>query len=114
MESYDSTMQYPASTPDSFQYMAETDSLSVQGIGLMNPERVFQFYSDLHSYLVQSGVDGVKVDVQSLLETVGSGFGGRVSIARQYHQALNKSIAQNFPDNGCIACMSHSTDALYL
>ncbi|GLJ46890.1 hypothetical protein SUGI_0989020 [Cryptomeria japonica] len=113
MESYDSTMQYPASTPDSFQYMPETDSLSVQGIGLMNPERVFQFYSDLHSYLAASGVDGVKVDVQSLLETVGSGFGGRVSISRQYHQALNKSIAQNFPDNGGIACMSHSTDALY-
>ncbi|KAH9306226.1 hypothetical protein KI387_010630 [Taxus chinensis] len=61
MKSYDSTMQYPASTPDAFQYMAETDSLSVQG--LMNPKRVFLFYSDLHSYLVASGVDGVKVDV---------------------------------------------------
>ncbi|GLJ16710.1 hypothetical protein SUGI_0287110 [Cryptomeria japonica] len=63
MESYDSTMQYPTSTPNSFQYMPKTDSLYVPGIGLMNPERVFWFYSDLNSYFEASGVDGVKVDV---------------------------------------------------
>ncbi|KAH8481684.1 hypothetical protein H0E87_029248 [Populus deltoides] len=27
--------------------------------------------------------------------------------------ALDASVARNFPDNGCIACMSHNTDALY-
>ncbi|KAJ1427534.1 Glycosyl hydrolases 36 [Sesbania bispinosa] len=37
----------------------------------------------------------------------------RVELTRQYHQALDVSIARNFPDNGCIAYMSHNTDALY-
>lgn len=111
---YNSTLKYSASTPDSLAYMPEIDSLSVQGLGLVNPKSVFQFYDELHNYLAASGVDGVKVDVQSVLETVGSGFGGRVALTSQYQQALEASIAQNFPDNGCIACMSHGTDALYL
>eukprot|EP01018_Ginkgo_biloba_P035133 Gb_34624 [translate_table: standard] len=113
MERYESTLQYPASPPDSLAYMPEIDSLSVQGLGLVDPKKVFQFYNELHSYLASAGVDGVKVDVQSVLETVGAGFGGRVALASQYHRALDASVARNFPDNGCIACMSHSTDALY-
>ncbi|KAK3039995.1 hypothetical protein RJ639_027185 [Escallonia herrerae] len=60
-----------------------------------------------------AGVDGVKVDGQCVLETLGAGLGGRVELTRQYHQALDASVARNFPDNGCIACMSHNTDALY-
>ncbi|KAM7263806.1 hypothetical protein ACFE04_001489 [Oxalis oulophora] len=28
-----------------------------------------------------------------------------------YHQALEASIARNFPDNGCISCMCHNTDS---
>jgi len=60
-----------------------------------------------------SARDGVKVDVQCILETLGHGHGGRVQLTRQYHQALDASIAKNFPENGIIACMSHNTDALY-
>ncbi|KAL0315591.1 UNVERIFIED_CONTAM: putative galactinol--sucrose galactosyltransferase 6 [Sesamum radiatum] len=59
------------------------------------------------------GIDGVKVDVQCILETLGAGLGGRVEITRQYHQALDASVARNFPDNGCIACMSHNLESLY-
>lgn len=113
MDHYNSTLKYSASTPDCLAYMPEIDSLSVQGLGLMNPKNVSQFYDELHSYLAASGIDGVKVDVQNVLETLGSGFGGRVALTSQYQQALEASIAQNFPDNGCIACMSHGTDALY-
>ncbi|KAI5386976.1 U4/U6-U5 snRNP complex subunit lsm8 [Lathyrus oleraceus] len=63
--------------------------------------------------LTVHGLDGVKVDVQNIIETLGSGHGGRVSITRSYHQALEASIARNFCDNGCISCMCHNTDGLY-
>ncbi|KAF5183437.1 Stachyose synthase [Thalictrum thalictroides] len=52
-------------------------------------------------------------DVQNLLETVASGLGGRVLLTRQFQQALEKSIAANFQDNGIICCMGQSTDSIY-
>lgn len=89
------------------------DSLGVHGLGLVHPKKVFNFYNELHGYLASCGVDGVKVDVQNIIETLGAGHGGRVSITRSYHQALEASISRNFADNGCIACMCHNTDGLY-
>ncbi|KAI3970256.1 hypothetical protein MKX01_023903 [Papaver californicum] len=90
-----------------------TDVLAVQGLALVNPKSVYKFYNELHEYLASAGIDGVKVDVQCILETLGAGLGGRVELTRQYHQALDASVARNFADNGIIACMSHNTDALY-
>lgn len=115
MEEYGSEMQYPKISPgvaENEPSMA-TDVLTTQGLGLVNPKSVFQFYDELHAYLASAGIDGVKVDVQCILETLGGGLGGRVQLTRQYHHALDASVAKNFPDNGIIACMSHNTDALY-
>ncbi|XP_008807046.2 probable galactinol--sucrose galactosyltransferase 6 isoform X1 [Phoenix dactylifera] len=115
MEEYGSKMQYPKIPPgvvENEPWMM-TDAITLQGLGLVNPRRVYKFYNELHSYLAADGVDGVKVDVQCILETLGAGLGGRVELTRQYHRALDASVAKNFPDNGCIACMSHNTDALY-
>ena len=53
------------------------------------------------------------MDAHNIIETLGAGHGGRVKLASQYHQAMEASIARNFPDNGIIACMSHNTDGLY-
>ncbi|KAL6839028.1 hypothetical protein ACP4OV_031082 [Aristida adscensionis] len=89
------------------------DSLSVLGLGLVPPRRVRDFYGELHAYLAGCGVDGVKVDVQSIVETLGAGHGGRVALTRAYHRALEASVARSFPDNGCISCMCHGADALY-
>ncbi|RZS23064.1 hypothetical protein BHM03_00055913, partial [Ensete ventricosum] len=61
------------------------------------------------AYLASCGIDGVKVDVQNIIETLGAGHGGRVSLTRAYHQALETSIARNFPDNGCISCITKQT-----
>ncbi|KAK7330066.1 hypothetical protein VNO77_24251 [Canavalia gladiata] len=115
MEEYGSVMKYPNVSTGVVENEPtwKTDALAVQGLGLVNPKKVFGFYDRLHSYLASAGVDGVKVDVQCILETLGAGLGGRVELTRQYHQALDASISRNFPDNGCIACMSHNTDALY-
>ncbi|XP_019150492.1 PREDICTED: probable galactinol--sucrose galactosyltransferase 6 [Ipomoea nil] len=91
----------------------KSDPIAVQGLGVVNPKNAQKFFNEMHGYLASAGVDGVKVDVQCILETLGGGVGGRVEITRQYNQALDASIAKNFPDNGIIACMSHNTDALY-
>ncbi|XP_057983468.1 probable galactinol--sucrose galactosyltransferase 1 [Malania oleifera] len=115
MEHYESKMAYPISSPG-VQLNESCDCLNritTNGLGLVHPEKVFNFYNELHSYLASAGINGVKVDVQNILETLGAGHGGRVKLARKYHQALEASILRNFPDNGIISCMSHNTDGLY-
>ncbi|CAK9136478.1 unnamed protein product [Ilex paraguariensis] len=115
MEEYGSLMKYPTVSKGVLENEPtwKNDAIAVQGLGLVNPKNVYKFYNELHSYLASAGIDGVKVDVQCVLETLGGGLGGRVELTRQYHQALDASVSRNFPDNGCIACMSHNTDALY-
>ncbi|XP_051128262.1 probable galactinol--sucrose galactosyltransferase 1 [Andrographis paniculata] len=115
MEHYESKMAYPVSSPgvQSNEPCDALNSITKNGLGLVNPEKVFSFYNELHSYLSSAGIDGVKVDVQNILETLGAGNGGRVKLAKKYHQALEASISRNFPDNGIISCMSHNTDGLY-
>ncbi|MBA0866988.1 hypothetical protein Goshw_026254 [Gossypium schwendimanii] len=115
MEHYEPKLVYPVSSPGvrSNDYSDVLQSISINGVGLVKPENAFEFYNDLHSYLASAGIDGVKVDVQSILETLGAGHGGRVKLTRKYHQALEASISSNFHDNAIIACMSHNTDTLY-
>ncbi|KAK7396251.1 hypothetical protein VNO78_17123 [Psophocarpus tetragonolobus] len=115
MEHYDTSLAYPVQSPGVLGNQPDIvmDSLAVHGLGLVHPKKVFNFYNELHAYLASCGVDGVKVDVQNIIETLGAGHGGRVSLTRSYHHALEASIARNFADNGCIACMCHNTDGLY-
>ncbi|CAI7893517.1 unnamed protein product [Closterium sp. NIES-54] len=89
------------------------DLITKHGLGVIGPSKIHEFYDEMHSY-PSCGVDGVKVDVQSMLELVGGGHGGRVEIARAYHTALEASVAKNFEENGVIACMSHNTDGIYM
>ncbi|XP_078180752.1 putative galactinol--sucrose galactosyltransferase 2 isoform X2 [Carex rostrata] len=115
MEHYDSSLTYPVQSPGVMGNQPDVvmDSLSILGLGLVHPKKVYNFYNELHSYLASCGIDGVKVDVQNILETLGAGHGGRVLITRAYNQALEASVSRNFPDNGCISCMCHNTDMLY-
>ncbi|XP_057982125.1 probable galactinol--sucrose galactosyltransferase 2 isoform X2 [Malania oleifera] len=115
MEHYDTALAYPVQSPGVVGNQPDIvmDSLTVHGLGLVHPKKVFNFYDELHAYLASCGVDGVKVDVQNIIETLGAGHGGRVALTRSYIQALEASIARNFTDNGCIACMCHNTDGLY-
>ncbi|KAH6819154.1 Raffinose synthase family protein [Perilla frutescens var. frutescens] len=115
VEEYGSAMQYPKVSKGVLENEPgwKTDAIALQGLGLVNPKNVYKFYNEMHSYLAAAGIDGVKVDVQCILETLGAGLGGRVELTRQYHHALDASVARNFPDNGCIACMSHNLESLY-
>ena len=68
-----------------------TDVMAVQGLGLVNPVNVYRFY------LVSAGVDGVKVDVQCILETLSARLGGRVELTRQYHLKVESSKISKCP-----------------
>lgn len=89
------------------------DCMEKYGIGTIDPAMISQFYNDLHSYLVSQGIDGVKVDVQNILETLATDLGGRVLLTKHFQEALEKSMATNFLDNSIICCMGQSTDCIY-
>nr|KYP62801.1 putative glycosyltransferase At1g55740 family [Cajanus cajan] len=112
---YDPNLRYPVQSPGN---LANTRDLSIDamekyGIGVIDPAKISEFYDDLHSYLVSQNIDGVKVDVQNILETISSGLGGRVLLTRHFQQELEKSISTNFQDNSIICCMAHNTDSIY-
>ncbi|XP_049395552.1 probable galactinol--sucrose galactosyltransferase 2 [Solanum stenotomum] len=115
MRKYNPKIEYPIQSPGNTGNLRDIamDSLEKFGVGVINPQRIFDFYNDLHSYLASCGVDGVKVDVQTLLETLGFGHGGRVALTGRYQEALEESIARNFGADNLICCMNHNSDSFY-
>ncbi|EPS59965.1 hypothetical protein M569_14839, partial [Genlisea aurea] len=115
MKPYDPELCYPIQSPGNVGNLRDVamDGMEKYGVGLIDPKKIFDFYNDLHSYLSSCGVDGVKVDVQNLIETLGTGFGGRVSLTKQYQEALEESVGINFKENNLICCMSHNSDSIY-
>ena len=89
------------------------DTMQQKGIGLIDPSKILNFYKDYHSYLASCGVNGVKVDIQNVLELLGAGYGGRVSLTRQYLGALEDSVMETFNANNLICSMSLNTDFFY-
>lgn len=83
------------------------------GVGLIDPLKIDEFYNDLHAYLASCGVDGVKVDVQCILETLGSGYGGRVSLTKRFQEALEESVVKNFGSCNLICSMSTNNDYIF-
>ncbi|TYI81986.1 hypothetical protein E1A91_D05G191500v1 [Gossypium mustelinum] len=114
-KNYDPKLRYPILSPVYLANMRDIsmDSMGKYGICLVDPDKISQFYDDLHGYLASQDVDGVKVDAQNILETISAGLGGRVSLTRRFQQALEGSIAANFSDNSIICCMAQSTDSIY-
>jgi raffinose synthase len=81
-------------------------------VGVIPPDSIHRFYHDYHRYLHSQGVDGVKVDNQSSLEGLSSGWGGRVKMMRIYHEALEGSAHVHFRGT-LINCMSNGNDVHY-
>ncbi|GFP88423.1 probable galactinol--sucrose galactosyltransferase 2 [Phtheirospermum japonicum] len=115
MKKYNPKITYPVQSPGNVGNIRDIamDSLEKYGVGLIDPDKVYEFYNDLHSYLSSIGINGVKVDVQNVVETLGTGYGGRVSLTRRYQEALEESVSRNFKDNNLICCMSHNSDSIY-
>lgn len=80
--------------------------------GIVDEDKVFDFYNDYHSYLKGEGVDGVKIDVQAAIEAHCEKFGGRVKLVKKFRNALEESVVKNF-DGEMINCMSCSNDIIY-
>lgn len=80
--------------------------------GVVSSDKLFDYYCDYHRLLSNSGVDGVKVDVQFNAEAAGEEDGGRVRMARKYREALEASVNLNF-GGGLINCMPGSNDLTY-
>ena len=81
-------------------------------VGVVSPDKISKFYRDYHQRLKAQGVDGVKVDSQSMIEGVAAGFGGRVAITRAYRKALEGSVAKYF-DGRLINCMANAMETYY-
>ena len=78
----------------------------------VRPEKAEEFYQEFHGYLASTGVDGVKIDVQYLIEGVEEYAGGRIRSFDIYHKAKERSVHKYFNDN-VINCMSCSNDMVY-
>jgi len=81
-------------------------------VGVIPPDRIGKFYQDYHRQLAAAGVDGVKVDNQSMIESVAQSLGGRVTVTRAYRAALEKSVAKYF-DGRLINCMANALETYY-
>jgi raffinose synthase len=91
---------------------AEHDTILGTAIGLVSTAHIYRFFHDYHNRLRLQGVDGVKVDVQAIIESIGAGSGGRVELMRRYHEALEGSVQTHFLGN-VINCMSCTNEMLY-
>eukprot|EP00529_Nitzschia_sp_RCC80_P005591 CAMPEP_0113448560 /NCGR_PEP_ID=MMETSP0014_2-20120614/4829_1 /TAXON_ID=2857 /ORGANISM="Nitzschia sp." /LENGTH=998 /DNA_ID=CAMNT_0000339775 /DNA_START=509 /DNA_END=3505 /DNA_ORIENTATION=+ /assembly_acc=CAM_ASM_000159 len=118
----DVTQVFPHHTKHTLKIepQAAFDPPSLFGVGIIQDENHLKtFYKHIHKPLVDAGVDGVKVDVQSGVTAAGTGVGGGPRIARIYTEAMEDSVTRNFPSknqNGAvnaINCMCHSTENLY-
>jgi len=69
-----------------------------------------KMYESMHSYLKDAGIDGVKVDGQSLLGQCGQGLGGGPALCKRFVTALEDSVQKHFGDSACICCMSHANE----
>ncbi|KAJ0106087.1 hypothetical protein Patl1_18186 [Pistacia atlantica] len=98
MGKYNPKLAYPIQSPGNIGNLRDIamDSLERYGVGIIDPQKIFDFYNDLHGYLASSGVDGVKVDVQNLIETLGSGYGGRVSLTRRSKMSAVARASEDF------------------
>ncbi|KAK8695038.1 hypothetical protein V6N13_072580 [Hibiscus sabdariffa] len=115
MKNYNPKIQPVVQSPGNLSHVvcSTLDNMQEMGIGLIDPSKIRNFYKDYHSYQASCGVDGVKVDVQNVLELLGAGYGGRVSLTRQYLGALEDSVIENLKANNLICSMSLNTDFLY-
>ncbi|CAM9672683.1 unnamed protein product, partial [Laminaria digitata] len=84
--------------------------------GMVPASRVGEFYLAYHKYLKDNGLDGVKVDAQSILDCMGGGNGGVPAVTRGYHLGLCRSVQDTFKEGdrpaALIHCMCHAPSVL--
>ena len=74
---------------------------------MTDPLHVKNFYNNIHTPLIEAGIDGVKVDVQSGVSAAGDGVGGGPHISKLYTDAMEESVSQRFQAaNGASNCIN--------
>lgn len=81
-------------------------------VGLPAGDKAARFFDDYHAALARAGVDGVKVDSQSVLEGVATGQGGRVPLTAAFRAGLEESVEKHF-EGRLINCMSNGQETWY-
>ena len=66
-----------------------------------------KLYDGLHGYLHEAGIDGVKVDGQSILSQVGQGQGGGPAVSRKYISALEDSAQKHLQSASEVIAWCH-------
>jgi len=90
---------YPKPTPHllMIEPALAWDPSSLSGVGLVEQlETLPTIFRLMHSYLMDAGVDGVKVDAQSGIGALGSGMGGGSVFSRAAVQAVELSVKTAF------------------
>lgn len=113
MSQYDPKLYFPKPTPGLSEIEPSTAWNPGMLAGLAIADRPAALFNDMHAYLAEAGINGVKVDCQAGVGLVGSRMGGGPAAALRAHDALEDSIAANFADNHAINCMCHSTENIY-
>jgi raffinose synthase len=70
---------------------------SFEGVGIIPPTRIREFFGELHANLRDAGIDGVKCDAQAAITQMGVGYGGGPKITRSYVHAMEQ-VTSLHPD----------------
>ena len=76
------------------------------------PEEIGRFYNELHGYLLEQGVDMVKIDGQGAMDAMTRGVTGQGRAMQAYQQAMQTAASRCF-DAQVIHCMCNSVDVAY-
>ena len=96
------------------------EPFTLHGVGLIDIKHVTSFFSEYHAILAAMGVDGVKVDAQSVLPLLEDERADGTNIPLLFHQALQNSVRNAFSwtksgeedISPSIHCMAHSQGTL--
>lgn len=80
--------------------------------GLVDKNKIFDFYNEYHKKIASFGVDGVKIDTQNYVETVGQGRGGRSVMSEKIRDGMEASTQLNFGGE-LINCMCGQNDVTF-
>ena len=75
-------------------------------------EKSYMYYKIIHDFFRKCGVDFVKIDNQSIVETHYKGIAPIPRIAKEYHDGMEASAGEHF-DNCLINCMGMSIEDMW-
>ncbi|KAG7669440.1 hypothetical protein Ndes2526B_g05771 [Nannochloris sp. 'desiccata'] len=110
---FDPEIMFPRPSPGTLEVDASMRWVHPAVVGVGIPRRPRAFHAALHSYLKESGVDGVKVDVQGTISMFGWNSGGYAAIARRFHESLEDSVAMHLPGNLQLNSMCCDMETIY-